>query len=61
MADLEQYPDIMTVEDLMDFLSIGKNSAYGLLQSGAISTLRIGRIYRIPKVAVYEYIGKREV
>ena len=51
-----EYGDIMTVEGLMDYLSIGRTTAYKLLQSGKIKVLRIGRIYRISKESVDEYV-----
>lgn len=56
MYDLSQYPDIMKIEDLMEYLEIGRNSAYKLIQSKEIRALKIGRIYRIPKNAVDEYM-----
>lgn len=56
MYDLSQYPDVMKIEDLMEYLEIGRNSAYKLLQSKKIRALKIGRIYRIPKNAVDEYM-----
>lgn len=56
MNTLDEYNDIMTVEDLMEFLYIGRTTAYKLLKDGAIRSLRIGKIYRIPKVAVAEYM-----
>ena len=58
MSELDNYHDVMTVEDLMEYLYIGKNSAYKLLQSGKIKALRIGRIYRTPRQAVVEYLEK---
>lgn len=58
MSELDNYHDVMTVEDLMEYLYIGKNSAYKLLQSGKIKALKIGRIYRIPRQAVVEYLEK---
>ena len=51
-----EYGDIMTVEGLMDYLGIGRTTAYKLLQSGKIKVLRIGRIYRISKESVDEYV-----
>lgn len=44
-----EYPDVITVEQLMEILHIGKNAAYSLLKSGEIRTIRIGRRYIIPK------------
>ncbi len=53
----EKKSKVFTIEDLMDYLSIGKTTAYKLLRTGKIQTLRIGRLYRIPKKAVDDYIN----
>lgn len=50
------YPDVVQVEDLMEMLHIGRNSAYVLLSSGKIKTIRVGRKYIIPKRSVISYI-----
>lgn len=50
------YPDVLTVDQLMEMLHIGRNAAYGLLKSGEIKTLRIGRRYIIPKKSIVAYI-----
>lgn len=54
----QEYGDILTVENLMDYLNIGRTTAYKLVQSGKIKTVRIGRIYRISKKSVEEYVRK---
>ncbi len=56
MLMLDKYKDIMTVADLCEALGIGKNTAYKLLKSGEIKSVRIGRIYKIPKQCVEKYI-----
>jgi len=43
------YPDVMTVEQVQSALQIGKNSAYSLISSGNLKSLKIGRSIRIPK------------
>lgn len=48
---------LLSVEDLMPLLSIGRNTAYCLVRSGQIRSIRIGRKYRIPREAVSEYIS----
>ena len=45
-----------TVEDLMKMLNIGRNSAYELVRSGEIRSVKIGRCYRIPLSALVEYL-----
>ncbi len=57
-CDTKEYGDIMTVENLMDYMNIGRTTAYKLVQSGKIKTVRIGRIYRISKKSVEEYVRK---
>ncbi|WP_409969818.1 excisionase family DNA-binding protein [Bengtsoniella intestinalis] len=53
---LRRLPDVMTVEQLVDVLCISKKTCYSLLKSGEIEAIRIGRIYRIPKINVLKYL-----
>lgn len=53
---LADYPDVLTVDQLMEILHIGRNAAYGLLNRGDVKTLRIGRRYIIPKQSIVAYI-----
>ena len=55
---LRKYDDILTVKELMDFLAIGKNTAYELLKSGEIKSFRIRRCYKVPKKSVLEFVRK---
>lgn len=38
-----------TVEEVMDILNIGRNSAYALVQSGVFHYVKVGGHYRISK------------
>ncbi|MBR1591050.1 MAG: helix-turn-helix domain-containing protein [Acidaminococcaceae bacterium] len=51
----EKY-DMLSVEELMEILHLGKNTAYELLKSNTIKCFRIRGRYKIPKISVYEYI-----
>ena len=53
---LNDYEDILTVSDVAQILYIGKNRVYELLDSGDLKGFRIGRVWKIPKEAVQEYI-----
>lgn len=55
----ENLPLVLRVEDLMKILCIGRNTAYELLRSKAIRSIRIGTAYRIPREALEEYLKKR--
>lgn len=50
------YDDILTVEELMEVLKIGKNTAYRLLNTKEIKSIKFGRIHRIPKNSLIDYI-----
>jgi len=52
----EQYDDIVTVEDLCEMLSIGKNASYKLLASGQLKCFRYNRVWKIPKQGVIDYV-----
>ena len=58
MTMLNKYNDILTVDELCEVLNIGKNTAYKLLKNGDIKSIKIGRIYRIPKKSIKEYINQ---
>jgi len=53
---LENYKDILNIKELCEAIDIGKNTAYKLLNTGEIKSVRIGKVYKIPKVWVIEYI-----
>ena len=55
---LESYDDILTVDEACEALKIGKNALYDLLNCGTLKAMRNGRVWRIPKNAIQEYIVK---
>ncbi|CQR69970.1 Helix-turn-helix domain protein [Sporomusa ovata DSM 2662] len=54
-----EYGDLVSVENLCEMLSIGKNSAYKLLASGELKSFRYNRVWKIPKQGVIEYVLKQ--
>ena len=53
---LEGIDDLLTSEQVAEILKIGKNALYELLASGTLKAYRNGRVWRIPRQAVEEYI-----
>lgn len=53
---LEQFDDLLTAEEASEALRIGKNALYRLLNCHALKAYRNGRVWRIPRQAVEEYI-----
>ena len=54
----EEYPDILTVEEACEALRMGYNAMYDLLNSGKLKGYRNGRVWRIPKHALQDFIAK---
>ena len=57
-AVFQELPPVLKVENLISILCVGRNTAYELVRSGQIRSIRIGTTYRIPKDAVVEFIQK---
>ena len=53
----DELPLVLNVENLMSLLGIGRQSAYQLVRSNQIRSVRIGKQIRIPKDAVQEYLN----
>lgn len=54
---LDDLPLVLTVEQLIPVLGIGRNAAYELVRSGQIASIRIGHQYRIPKDALAGFLA----
>lgn len=52
----ENYDDVIGIEDLMEVLDIGRSNAYKLLKSGELKSFKIGKVYKIPKKCIEDYI-----
>lgn len=55
-ANFESMPLVLSVEDIADTLAIGRNKAYGLVNSGTIKALKIGQHYRISKDEFIKFV-----
>ena len=51
--------DILRLEDVMKLLDVGKNTLYGLLKSGDINAFKIGKVWKIPKSSVDDYVRRQ--
>ncbi len=50
------FPDIVSVLQLQQMLSISRQLAYELIGNGSIKAVKVGNSYRIPKVSVISYM-----
>ena len=53
---LEAYDDILSAGEACEALKVGYNAMYELLNNGELKAYKNGRVWRIPKQAVKEYI-----
>ena len=52
----EQYPDILTAEEVCEALRKGYNAVYDLLNEGKLKAYKNGRVWRIPRKSLIEYV-----
>ncbi len=57
----EELPLTLRVEDLMPILKIGRNTAYELVRSGQMKSIRVGRQIRIPKSEVFRFLESKQM
>jgi excisionase family DNA binding protein len=51
------YEDVVTVDDVIKMLHIGKNSVYDLLKNHRIESIKVGSRYVIPKKSVINFLN----
>jgi excisionase family DNA binding protein len=56
---LESYGDMLSVEDVMEILGVGKNATYELFRTKEIQAFRLKNRWKIPKQAIIDYINQR--
>lgn len=54
---LDELPVTLRVEELMPILGIGRNTAYELVRSGRLRSIRVGRQVRIPQERADRVLG----
>jgi excisionase family DNA binding protein len=59
VRSFDELPVTLRVEDLTAILDIGRNTAYELVRSGQIRSVRVGRQIRIPRDEVVHFLSAR--
>lgn len=54
---MERIPLVLTVNQLADILGVGRNTAYGIVRSGQIPSVRVGRQIRISRGALMDFLN----
>jgi excisionase family DNA binding protein len=53
----EDLPEILTPQDLIDYLPIGRDAVYAALKARTIANVRLGQKYLIPRQGLREFLG----
>ena len=56
---LDEYGAILSVEEVMEILGVGKNAAYDLFRKNEISSFRLKNRWKIPKQSVIDELKSR--
>ena len=56
-----EYGDIVSIDDVMKMLRIGRSNVYKLLREKEIKCVRIGVKYIIPKKSIIEFIERNQI
>lgn len=54
----EEYPDVMTVQQVRKALGIGRTAVYRLLANHEINCFMIGNAYKVPKTCLLEFVQR---
>jgi excisionase family DNA binding protein len=54
-------PAFLTVSELADFLRVSQRTAYMLLRSGEVPSVKVGGSYRIPRRTLVAQLAKQMV
>ena len=57
-ASLPPTRTLLSVEAAATQLSIGRTTMYALLKTGAIESVRVGRLRRVPASALTDYVAR---
>ncbi|WP_455582387.1 helix-turn-helix domain-containing protein [Dysosmobacter sp.] len=55
---MDDLPLTLTIEEAGQVLQVGRNTAYDLVRSGQLRSIKVGKQIRIPKQAMLEYLGQ---
>lgn len=55
----ENYAELITIDELCEFLMIGRTTAYSLLRSKEINAFKIGKVWKISKASIERYVKER--
>lgn len=49
----------MSMQDIQEFLQIGRTKAYSLVRNGDIKSFRVGRLVRVNRTDLLDYMSEK--
>ena len=59
VKDIKDIPEVMTVEEMRQFLGISRPTAYELVNQATFPTIRIGRAIRVRKSSLLLWLDQQ--
>jgi excisionase family DNA binding protein len=59
VTDVKELPEIMTIEQVQQFLGISRPKAYELANMATFPAVRLGRVIRVPKLALLRWLDRQ--
>lgn len=56
LSILKEYPEVFSVQEVAKILRIGKNKAYGLVNDGTLSSIKMGGKIIVPKMCLIQFL-----
>ena len=56
-STLKECPDVLSVREASKMLRIGINKTYSLINSGALSSIKIGGKIIVPKICLMQFLS----
>ena len=56
LSILREYPEVLSVQETAKILRIGKNKAYSLVNSGTLSSIKMGGKIIVPKICLIQFL-----
>ncbi len=53
---LKEYPEVLSVREVAKILRIGKNKAYGIINSEQLSSIKMGGKIIVPKMCLIQFL-----
>lgn len=57
---LEQYPPVLSVDEVANILGVTGKTVRHLIKAGDINSIKVGRLIRIPKNRLIEYLERQD-